>query len=294
MITIYTWLANAVKALEKAKNDGILDGYCIPKREVYYLLSHVLGKNSAYLMAFGEEQLNDVEIAQLNHILEQRLEGRPIAYILGIKEFWSLPLKVSQATLIPRPDTESLIEKILELYSNKALSVLDLGTGTGAIVFALAKERPNWQFLGVDLISDAVDLALENKVRLAQLISDIDRIDFRQSNWFDTIDREECFDIIVSNPPYICESDEHLSQGDVRFEPKTALVSLANGLADLNHITKSAKKHLKKGGHLFLEHGYLQHESVKTLFLSHGYKNIQSYQDYNGKDRITFAQYGGL
>lgn len=249
------------------------------------LLSFVLNKPHSFLLTWPEKLLSNEQLSNYLNLLARRYQGEPIAYIVEEKEFWSLPLKVSPATLIPRPDTETLIELVLEQFQgNKNARCLDLGTGTGAIALALASENANWQIEAVDFSDDAVILAQQNAKNLG-----LSQVDIYQSDWFSVISAEKTFDMIVSNPPYIDETDENLAQGDVRFEPKSALVANEQGLADIRYITNHARKYLIKGGKLFFEHGFEQGQAVRDILKTSGFENPQTVQDLNGLDRITWA-----
>ncbi|PHM65771.1 putative methyltransferase [Xenorhabdus stockiae] len=265
-----------------------------PKREAEILLGHVTGRSRTYLIAFSETSISGEESLQLDGLLARRLKGEPIAYIVGEKEFWSLPLAVSPATLIPRPDTECLVEKALELLPETPAQILDLGTGTGAIALALATERRNCHVTGVDINPEAVILAKNNveKINIGKVNGQeaIHNVNFLQSEWFSAVgDRQ--FDMIVSNPPYIDENDPHLKEGDVRFEPATALIAAQNGLADLQAIVEQARHFLLPNGWLLLEHGWKQGAVVRNLFLEKGYHQIATFQDYGGNERITVGRW---
>jgi len=222
--------------------------------------------------------------AQLSALLSRRKAGEPVAHLTGEREFWSLPLYVSAATLIPRPDTECLVEHALARLPATACRILDLGTGTGAIALALASERPDCQVTAVDVMPDAVALALRNAARLG-----FNNVKIQQSSWFDALVGQQ-FDMIVSNPPYIDECDPHLSQGDVRFEPLTALVAAEEGLADIAHIVTVSRQYLTAGGWLLIEHGWTQAEAVRSLFTQAGYERVETCQDYGGNDRLTLGK----
>lgn len=271
------WVQQAVASLTSSDS---------AKRDAEILLGYVTGRSRTFIVAFDETPLSAAELAQLATLLARRIQGEPIAYLIGEREFWSLPLLVSPATLIPRPDTECLVEQALaHLTKNSESHILDLGTGTGAIALAIASERPDCTLLGVDFSADAVELALQNKNRLH-----INNVNFIQSNWFSSLSSKH-FDMIVSNPPYIDESDEHLQQGDVRFEPLTALVANNQGLSDLGWIIDHASDHLTKEGWLLLEHGWRQGEAVRQLLAQSGYCCIMTYQDYGGQDRVSVGQW---
>ncbi|RHW75431.1 peptide chain release factor N(5)-glutamine methyltransferase [Colwellia sp. RSH04] len=251
------------------------------------LICHVINKDLSYLLTWPEKKLSLSEYEKFIELLNRRIKGEPIAYIVGTKEFWSLPLLVSPATLIPRPDTETLVELVLELYqSQQALHCLDLGTGTGAIALALASENPSWHFDAVDFSSEAVSLAKLNSQQL-----NLTNVQVFQSDWYSNVAEDKKYDLIVSNPPYIDEQDEHLAQGDVRFEPKSALVADEQGLKDIKIIIENAKQHLKTNGALFIEHGFAQGELVCDILTGFGYQNAQTVTDLNGQDRISWAIY---
>ncbi|MTC71808.1 peptide chain release factor N(5)-glutamine methyltransferase [Providencia sp. wls1914] len=272
------WLLQAVVRLSASDS---------AKRDAQILLQHTTGRSRTYILAFDETELTSYEQQQLEALLARREQGEPIAYIVGEREFWSLPLYVSPATLIPRPDTECLVEQALARLPQDACRILDLGTGTGAIGLALASELPNSRVTGVDFNPDAVALAQRNQQRLA-----ISNIQFSQSDWFTSLPNE-LFDMIVSNPPYIDESDIHLSQGDVRFEPSTALIADEHGFSDLAHIIATSKQYLKQQGWLLLEHGWQQGLTVRELFNENGYTNVETCLDYGGKERISLGQWNG-
>jgi len=257
------------------------------KLDAKILLALVLNKELSYLLTWPEKLLEPPLIEHYIKLLTRRREGEPIAYITGTKEFWSLPLRVSKATLIPRPDTEVLVEKVLEVYDRKkSISCLDLGTGTGAIALALASENSTWSIEGVDYSIDAITLAKFNRKNLQ-----LSNVNFYQSDWFSNIIQGTKFDLIVSNPPYIDEHDENLSQGDVRFEPKSALVAQNHGLADIKHIAKLSRNYLAKSGALFFEHGFEQGEAVREVMRKLDYKKVQTIKDLSGHDRVTWATF---
>ena len=208
-----------------------------------------------------------------------------MAHLVGEREFWSLPLYVSAATLIPRPDTECLVEQALARLPASSCRILDLGTGTGAIALALATERPDCAITAVDVMPDAVALAQRNVERLG-----LTNVTVLQSSWFSALEKQT-FGVIVSNPPYIDEHDPHLAQGDVRFEPLTALVAAREGLADLDHIVTTSRQHLLSGGWLLVEHGWTQGEAVRALFTQAGYAGVKTCRDYGGNERLTLGQW---
>ncbi|HCL5287405.1 TPA: peptide chain release factor N(5)-glutamine methyltransferase [Salmonella enterica] len=247
------WLREAVNQLRDSDS---------PRRDAEILLEYVTGKGRTYIMAFGETPLTDVQQQQLADLLQRRKQGEPIAYLTGLREFWSLPFFVSPATLIPRPDTECLVEQALARLPVKNCRILDLGTGTGAIALA---------------VRNAKHLAIRN-VRILQ------------SCWFSALSGQQ-FDMIVSNPPYIDAQDPHLSEGDVRFEPLSALVADENGMADLTHIIDHARQMLTPGGCLLLEHGWQQGEAVRAVFRRSGYTDVETCRDYGGNERVTCGRF---
>jgi len=283
------WLAQAIADLaqknptENSKIDGLV------------LLQHATGKSRTQILAFDDTEIDEKVRLKLTALLDRRLKGEPIAYILGEKEFWSLPLNVSKSTLIPRPDTEILVEKALQIALDKLqenpphFRILDLGTGTGAIALALAselssicqKQQTSLEIIGVDLMPDVVALAQSNAERNKL------NVQFLQSRWFENIIGQ--FDLIVSNPPYIDERDEHLRQGDVRFEPLSALVANDAGYADLRHIIESAPSYLNSNGALLLEHGWQQGEKVRSIFQENHWEMVETVRDYGDNERVTLG-----
>jgi release factor glutamine methyltransferase len=252
------------------------------KLDCKILLAFVLNKETSYLLTWPEKKLTEQDFQAFMALFERRLQGEPIAYIIQEREFWSLPFYVSPATLIPRPDTELLVEHILARHVENDLSCLDLGTGTGAIALALASEKNQWQIHGVDFSDDAVTLAKKNAQRLQ-----LSHVEIYQSDWFSNITANKKFTIIVSNPPYIDGADKHLAIGDVRFEPLSALVAGDNGYADIKRIAKDAQAYLKDNGALYLEHGFEQAEGVRDILHRLGYQSIETLKDYAGNDRVT-------
>lgn len=269
------WLRAAASELSTSES---------PRRDAEILLEYVTGKARTYLLAFGETLLTPEQDAQLAALLARRKTGEPVAHLTGEREFWSLPLYVSAATLIPRPDTECLVEQALARLPDGPCRILDLGTGTGAIALALASERPDCQITAVDVMPDAVALAQRNLARLG-----FSNVQINQSSWFSAL-AQHTFEMIVSNPPYIDEHDPHLSQGDVRFEPLTALVAANDGLADIEHIITTAREHLVPGGWLLLEHGWTQGAAVRALFSAAGYASVETCRDYGGNERLTLGK----
>jgi release factor glutamine methyltransferase len=272
------WLRDATRRLSAGES---------PKRDAEILLGFVTGRSRTFIMAFGETSLTASELEQLEALLARREQGEPVAYLVGEREFWSLPLSVSPATLIPRPDTECLVEQALLRLPASPQKVLDLGTGTGAVALAIASERPDCQLTGVDLQPEAVKLAQHNAQKLA-----ITNASFVQGSWFAPVAGQQ-FAVIVSNPPYIDAADPHLAEGDVRFEPASALVADNAGLADLQTLIEQAPQHLLPGGWLLLEHGWQQAQEVQQLFRQAGYHQVATVKDYGGNDRVSLGQWQG-
>ncbi|MFQ2182915.1 peptide chain release factor N(5)-glutamine methyltransferase [Aeromonas veronii] len=266
----------------------VLAGGESPRADADVLLCHLLGCRRSYLMTWPERELDAAQQVTLQGWLARRLNGEPIAHLVGEREFWSLPLKVSPATLIPRPDTEVLVEQALTRIPQGPCAVLDLGTGTGAIALALKSERPEVDVWAVDRMADAAALARENSAALGL------PIEVRDGSWFEPLgepDRDNTprFAVIVSNPPYIDGADPHLEQGDVRFEPRSALVADDAGLADIRHIVAHAPAYLLADGWLLLEHGWDQGEAVRQLLRDGGYREVATVRDYGDNDRVTLG-----
>ncbi|WP_261816868.1 peptide chain release factor N(5)-glutamine methyltransferase [Vibrio gallicus] len=274
-----------LRAFERFKAAGISSAGI----DAQVLLCHAIEQSRTYLFTWSDKLLTEAQSEAYELAISRREKGEPVAYIVGTREFWSLPLKVSPHTLIPRPDTERLVELALEKMGDQPGTGLDLGTGTGAIALALASERKDFQMLGVDLQPQAQALATEN----AQALN-ITNASFLQGSWFDPIADGDKFDIIVSNPPYIDEQDPHLAQGDVRFEPDSALIAKENGLADLRYIAEHGRTYLNEGAWLLMEHGYDQGQATRDILLGLGFQQVTTEQDYAGIDRVTLGQYKGL
>ncbi len=262
-----------------------------PRRDAEVLLAAVLECDRARLYAYGDHYIDQTARDIFCHYVERRCEGEPVAYILGQREFWSLVLKVNDSTLIPRPDTEILVETALHCCQQEQAHVIDLGTGCGAIALALAHERPKWQVDAVDAQQNAVDLAQLNARLLA-----LPNLSVYRSHWFDAVLAHTAapdgkFDMIVSNPPYIAADDPHLAQGDLRFEPLSALVAADEGYADLEAIARQACGFLNDGGLLLLEHGFGQGERLRATLRALGYDNVDTVRDYGGNERVTVAHW---
>jgi release factor glutamine methyltransferase len=245
------------------------------------LLSHCLEKNRTFLYTWPEREVAAEREALFRQLLARRLQGEPIAYLIGQREFWSLMLSVNNSTLIPRPETERLVEVALEVVSQKNACVLDLGTGSGAIALALAAQNPAWLLSGVDIDARAVALAIHNARNLS-----IENVEFFQSDWFAALPAQQ-FDAIVSNPPYIDADDPHLLTGDVRFEPRRALVAEQNGLAAIAAIAMQAPNFLRANGWLLFEHGYEQGPAVRSLLSRAGFQDISTWNDWGDRERVS-------
>ncbi|CAG0981671.1 Release factor glutamine methyltransferase [Methylophilaceae bacterium] len=254
--------------------------------EARLLLQDILGVNHAWLLSHENDALEDQAGIAFQSLLTRRLSGEPMAHILGRREFFGLDLGVTANTLIPRPDTETLVEAALQrIPQNAPCKVLDLGTGTGAIALAIASRRPHAEVLAVDFSETALQVAIDNAARLG-----ISNVRFLQSNWFSGV-AGQIFDIIVSNPPYIAAGDIHLTRGDLRFEPLSALVSGDDGLDDIWHIIAATPQHLNQNGWLLLEHGYDQAERVAGLMRQHHFLEIGHTKDLAQIPRVTFGQF---
>ncbi len=246
------------------------------------LLCHVLDCNSAHLAAWPEKKLSPGQAQQFDQLISRRETGTPVAYLTGKREFWSLELEVTPATLIPRPETETLIEFVLEQFKQqKKCHVVDLGTGSGAIALAIAREHPDWEITATDISQDALTVAQKNAAK-----HQINNVEFKISHWFNAL-KGESFDIIISNPPYVAEGDPHLLNGDVRFEPAISLISGKQGMDDVEIITAEAGRYLKNNGWLILEHGYDQKKQVQDCFEASDFKTIVQKTDLPGQSRMT-------
>ena len=250
------------------------------------LLCSVLGCDRARLYARPEQGLSQTQAALFDERIERRAEGRPVAYLLGKKEFWSLALSVSEDTLIPRPETELLVERALALLpAGCAREVLDAGAGSGAIAIAIAKERPASRIIAVDNSPAALTIAQKNIAAHG-----LRRIKLIQADWLN-FKHERPYDLIVSNPPYIAADDPHLKRGDLRFEPRAALVAGQDGLAAIRQLVPGAARHLKPGGWLLLEHGWRQGRAVRALFKAARFGRVGTLRDHNRLERVTGGQW---
>lgn len=251
------------------------------RRDTEVLLGYCLGKPRAWLYTWPDKEVSRDCARDFETLLAQRREGLPVAYLTGEREFWSLQLSVSNATLIPRPETETLVAWALELELPHTASVLDLGTGSGAIALALASEKPRWHVTALDVSKEALQVARRNAVR-TRLTS----VRFVQSDWYQAV-KGQRFNALLGNPPYIDEDDPHLAFGDVRFEPRSALVSSNSGLEDLGRLVRGAPEQLLDGGWLLLEHGFDQSNAVSAMLHDAGFSEVITRRDMSGQQRIT-------
>jgi release factor glutamine methyltransferase len=257
-----------------------------PRLEAELLVGFVLDKPRIFLHIYPELPLTAAQHTQLKLCVKRRLNGEPLAYIMNKKEFWSMSFKVTPDVLIPRFETELLVEKCLEILpANQNLSIADLGTGSGAIALALAKERPNWQVIATDQSNAALNIAREN----AQILQ-IKNIEFHQGDWCAALPKQK-FEAIISNPPYIDKDDPELEAAVKQYEPNSALLATDNGLADLKIIAEQAKDYLEVDGWLLLEHGHRQVEVVAEYLRELNYKQVQTFLDLAGLPRVTVGRF---
>ncbi len=257
----------------------------IDRVDARLLLQHVLDVEHAFLLTYPDKVLTSQQTDEFSRLVRQRSEGRPVAYLIGKRDFYDLTFRVTEAVLIPRPETELLVELALKLIpGNQFCKILDLGTGSGAIAITLAKHRPQSQVTAIDLSSNAIAVSRWNAENL-----EVNNIYLKTGNWFDELSGER-FDLIVSNPPYVAENDPHLQQGDLRFEPQMALSTGDNGLACIRHIIATAPDYLVNTGWLLLEHGYDQAAACRRLLGDRDFSNICSYPDLAGIMRVSGGQ----
>lgn len=277
MLDYCTALASARDKLTEVEN---------PALEAEVLLAHVLGKPRSHLLAWPERALDAVQQQAYSELIQRRCGGEPLAYITGEREFWSLSLQVGPGVLIPRPDTELLVELALDLLpADSHAQVADLGTGSGAIAAAIGRERPHWQLVAVEHCPQARAIALANFQRLG-----LTHVSCRAGDWCAGFEPLERFDLILSNPPYIADNDPHLQLGDLPAEPRQALASGADGLDDLRHICHCAPAYLKPGGWLLLEHGYDQGKAVRQLLKACNLERLRTERDFSGHERVSLGQ----
>jgi len=252
------------------------------RREAALLLRHVLGVSDAWLVAHPDDAVEVAHAVAFQHLIERRARGEPVAYLTGTRGFHAIELRVAPSVLIPRAETEVLVDLALQCIPvDVDCRVADLGTGSGAIALAIAHARTQARVVATDINEAALDVARENAGRLR-----IGNVEFRQGNWYAGLG-DGRFDVIVSNPPYIAEGDPHLHEGDLRFEPSTALASGADGLDAIRMIVPGAREHLRNGGWLLLEHGFDQGGDVRDLLLDHGYAEVFTRHDLEGRERVS-------
>lgn len=276
--SIETILARAEAALAAGSDT--------PRLDAELLLAKVLERPRSHFRAWPENPVEPEALARFDELLSRRVAGEPVAYLLGERAFWTLDLDVTSDTLIPRPDTERLVEAAIErIPSDSPCRVLDLGTGSGALALAIAHERPFADVVAVDKSAAALDVARRNAIR-----NNISNVSFIQSDWWQEL-AGETFDIVASNPPYIRTGDPHLAAGDVRFEPRSALVAGEDGLDAIRAILAGIRSHLRPGGWLLFEHGHDQGDAISAMLASEGFENIRCLKDLGGNDRVSIGQY---
>jgi release factor glutamine methyltransferase len=274
------WAKEQLSA-NSVSDDGLHDSASIDSK---VLLADCLKREVIYLHTWPEKRLDAPQMKKFQEHITQRSLGHPVAHIIGYRDFWTLRLKVSPATLIPRPETELLVETVLNLNLVQYAKVLDLGTGTGAIALALASENPNWLITGVDKSYQALLLAKDNAIT-----HQLEQVNLIQSDWYSAVEHLK-FDLIVTNPPYIEDNNHYLQQGDVRFEPSSALISGSDGLDDIRLIVSQSKQYLSENGWLVIEHGYQQSKQVMSVLKAEGFNQIRSELDLNGLPRVTIGR----
>lgn len=281
MMTIQQFITAASDVLTRSEN---------PRLDIEILLAQVLNKSRSYIVGFNDSVLTETQYQQAMQLIERRQQGEPIAYLLGEREFWSLPLKVSPATLIPRHETELLVELALSLLPlNENSTIIDMGTGSGAIALALAADRPCSEVWAVDIAEEALNVAKYNAMHL-----ELNNVHFIRSNLFNDFSPTQLaikVSMVVSNPPYLAENDEYLLLGDLPFEPRHALVSGKTGLEVIQKLVEDSPQFLKPAGWFLCEHGYAQGKAVRTLFQQRGYENVQTWRDLAGQERVTGGQW---
>jgi release factor glutamine methyltransferase len=259
-----------------------LEGSGLVPLDARILLAHAMGRDRAWIAAHAGDPLPRADAKTFFALAKRRRDGEPIAYLTGVREFWGLPFAVSPAVLIPRPETETLVEQALaRLEADRDLGVLDLGTGSGAIALAIAHERPRARVVAVDASEEALAVARSNADRLG-----IVNVDFVRSDWFDRLPPSR-FDLIAANPPYVSQQDPHLREGDARFEPRRSLTPGGDGLDALRAIVGGARAFLVPGGTLVVEHGYDQSDRVRAMFETAGFEHIVSARDLAGIPRVV-------
>lgn len=274
-----------VKGLLQEAKEKITDSDTA-RLDAEVLLSHVLDRDRAWLYTWPDKKLTQESADQYRALIKRRSVGEPVAHLTGVREFWGLELECDNSTLIPRPETELLVEQALQLLLPDRAEVLDLGTGTGAIALALAKERPQWQLRGTDSSAGAIALARSNAKRLG-----VRNVKWLKGDWFQPLEADARFDLIVSNPPYIPVADHYLDQGDVRFEPRSALVAGEDGLDAIRRLVAGSGYWLNPKSWILLEHGYNQAGEVREILVSSGFNSIHCFEDLAGHKRATLARW---
>ena len=259
----------------------------LPDLEAQLLLAYVLQKTRTWLLSWPEAPVDEEQRQRFESLVERRLSGEPVAHIVGEREFWKQHLEVTADTLIPRPETELIVETLLERFGNDTdIDLLDLGTGSGAIAIAISAERPRWKITATDISPEALQVAQRNALKHGS------KINFHAGNWYEAIPAGTRFDVIVSNPPYIPNQDPHLNKGDVRFEPRSALASGKDGLDDIRRLISDSPEYLNRGGLLLLEHGFDQGAAVRSLMQQGGFNDITTLVDLAGQPRVTLGRNG--
>ncbi len=282
-------MADALKSLLDDATAMLVDISPAPRLDAELLLAHALGKARSHLHAYPDEIPHPVALESFQRMVAARHRGEPIAYLTSKREFWSLELKVTPATLIPRHETELLVELALQRIPVGAdWDLLDLGTGSGAVALALAHERPRCRITATDMSETALAVAADNAATHG-----IVNVEFLRGDWFAPLSKKH-FKLMVSNPPYVAERDPHLAMGDVRFEPRSALASGPDGLDDLHRIVAAASAHLETQGWLLLEHGHDQGEAVRASLTAHGFTGVATFQDLSGQDRVSGGMGTGM
>jgi len=275
-------MSQTIQTLLQTASTSLMPASETPRLDAELLLTHVLKKTRTYLHTWIEEKIIASDVENFFSLIRERQQGKPLAYLTGHKAFWSLDFSVTEATLIPRPETELLVELILHHVVGEKKQLADLGTGCGAIALSLAFEKPDWQIYATDKSRAALSVAQLNAERFA-----LNNVIFREGDWCQALPKM-LFDVVVSNPPYLASSDEHLRA--LSYEPHSALVAKDGGLADIQCIIAGAKAFLKSNGHLMIEHGCTQGEVVRRLFAGHQYEQVETIQDLAGLERVTVGR----
>jgi len=256
-----------------------------PKLDSEVLMAHCLGKDRSYLLTWPEKQLNTEQMKCFKDLIQRRLQPQPVAYLVGEREFYSMQLTTTPATLVPRPETEMLVDKVIDLVKKlQSPLILELGTGTGAIPLAIKQQLAHCQIIATDIDSEALSVAKTNADKHEL------EVEFIKSNWYQSCPQSYRFDVIVSNPPYIAAQDPYLCEGDLPAEPLQALSSGETGLEALQAIIEGATQYLKPKGWLVLEHGYDQQQSVSRLMVENSFKSVTTENDFNSLPRMTYGQ----